>query len=202
VSPFHAPRRLFGARAWLAAHRYEPRVNVPINPPTPTETDLAMMRRALALAAQAAAMGEVPVGAVVYRTATGEVLSQAHNRREVDADPAAHAEFLAMRDAARVQGDWRLEGCTVVVTLEPCPMCAGMIVNARPDRVVYGAADPKAGAVRSLFCVADDERLNHRATIIASVLEAECAGVLKAFFKSLRANRKNRPGAVQGPPHA
>jgi tRNA(Arg) A34 adenosine deaminase TadA len=155
-----------------------------------------MMRRALALAQQAAAVGEVPVGAVVYRTATGEVLSQAHNRREIDADPAAHAEFLAMRDAARVLGDWRLEGCTVVVTLEPCPMCAGMIVNARPDRVVYGAPDPKAGAIRSLFHLADDNRLNHRAVVIPGVLEPECAAVLRAFFKSLREKRRNSPSGT------
>lgn len=150
-----------------------------------------MMQRALSLASQAAAIGEVPVGAVVYRTATGEVLSQAHNRREIDADPSAHAEFLAMRDAARVIGDWRLTGCTVVVTLEPCAMCAGMIVNARPDRLVYGAPDPKAGAVRTLFRLADDQRLNHRAEIVPGVMAQECSAMLRSFFKALREKRRH-----------
>jgi tRNA(Arg) A34 adenosine deaminase TadA len=177
-----------GAMAWLLKNRARPRVSLA---PRATTTDLEMMKRALALAEQAAAIGEVPVGAVVYRTATGEVLSQAHNRREIDADPSAHAEFLAMRDAARVIGDWRLSGCTVVVTLEPCAMCAGMIVNARPDRVVYGAADPKAGAVRTLFRLADDERLNHRAQIVTDVMGEECSAMLRAFFKALRARRRD-----------
>ena len=159
-------------------------------PAPATARDLEMMRRALQLADEAAAMGEVPVGAVVYRTATGEVLATGHNRREADRDPAAHAEHLAMREAARVLGDWRLEGCSLVVTLEPCPMCAGLIVNARPDRVVYGAADPKAGAVRSLFRLADDPRLNHRAEVVPGVLADECAAKLRAFFKAVR----KRPG--------
>lgn len=158
---------------------------------SPTPVDLEMMERALILAQQAAAMGEVPIGAVVYRTVTGEVLSEAHNRREIDADPSAHAEFIAMRDAARVLGDWRLTGCTVAVTLEPCPMCAGMIVNARPDRLVYGAEDPKAGAVRTLFRIADDERLNHRAVVVPGVLADRCAELLREFFKDLRARRKD-----------
>lgn len=157
---------------------------------TATETDVRMMRRALELAAHAATLGEVPVGAVVYRTATGEILSTSYNRRETDCDPSAHAEFLAMREAGRVLHDWRLEGCTVVVTLEPCPMCAGMIVNARPDRVVYGAEDPKAGAVRSLFHLADDARLNHRAEIVRGVLGEECSRMLKEFFRGLRTKRK------------
>lgn len=162
---------------------------VPSSTARPTDLDLAMMERAIMLAEQAGAIGEVPIGAVVYRTATGEVLSQAHNRRELDADPSAHAEFIAMREAARVLGDWRLTGCTVVVTLEPCPMCAGMIVNARPDRVVYGAEDPKAGAVRTLFRIADDARLNHRAEILSGVLADRCGDLLRAFFKTLRARR-------------
>lgn len=186
-----AGRMRFGAARWLANNRHRARVVLPTPPPKPTQTDLAMMERALTLAAQAAAIGEVPIGAVVYRTATGEVLSQAHNRREIDADPSAHAEFIAMREAARVLGDWRLSGCTVVVTLEPCPMCAGMIVNARPDRIVYGAEDPKAGAVRTLYRIADDERLNHRAQVIPGVLAERSADLLRAFFKELRARRKN-----------
>ena len=180
-----------GAVAWLSKNRHRPRVSLGPMVPRATPTDLAMMQRALALASQAAAIGEVPVGAVVYRTATGEVLSQAHNRREIDADPSAHAEFIAMREAARVLGDWRLSGCTLVVTLEPCPMCAGMIVNARADRVVYGAADPKAGAVRTLMRVADDERLNHRAEVVAGVLDHESSAMLKGFFTALRARRRD-----------
>ena len=180
-----------GAVAWLAKNRDRPRLLLAPVEARATAVDLEMMERAMSLAAQAGAIGEVPVGAVVYRTATGEVLSQAHNRREIDADPSAHAEFLAMRDAARVIGDWRLTGCTLVVTLEPCPMCAGMIVNARADRVVYGAADPKAGAVRTLFRLADDERLNHRAQIVPGVRGEECSTTLKAFFKALRARKRN-----------
>jgi len=180
-----------GAVAWLAKNRHRPRVSLSPIGPRATGMDLEMMKRALALAAKAAVIGEVPVGAVVYRTATGEVLSQAHNRREIDTDPSAHAEFLAMREAARVIGDWRLTGCTVVVTLEPCAMCAGMIVNARPDRVIYGAADPKAGAVRTLFRLADDERLNHRAEIVTGVMAVECSAMLRAFFKALRARRRD-----------
>ena len=134
-------------------------------------------------------------GTRLFVAGTGDVMGgepDAFYRREVDRDPAAHAEFLAMREAARVLGDWRLEGCTLVVTLEPCPMCAGMIVNARPDRVVYGAADPKAGAVRSLFRLADDGRLNHRATVVTGVLGEECGAKLREFFKRLR----KRPGGA------
>lgn len=169
------------------------RPEVPPTPPVGTVNafDLAMMMRALELAKQAASAGEVPVGAVVYRTATGEVISTGYNRREADADPSAHAEFIAMRDAAKALKDWRLEGCTVVVTLEPCPMCAGMIVNARPDRLVYGAADPKAGAVRSLFRLVDDPRLNHRAEIVTGVQADDAAALLRSFFKDLRRKRRS-----------
>lgn len=180
-----------GSVVWLMKHRHRAPNALLEAGASATLLDREMMGRALSLASQAGAMGEVPVGAVVYRTATGEVLSQAHNRREVDADPSAHAEFLAMRDAARVLGDWRLTGCTVVVTLEPCAMCAGMIVNARPDRVIFGTTDPKAGAVRTLFRLADDERLNHRAEIVEGVMAAECSAILRAFFKALRARRRD-----------
>ena len=133
-----------------------------LDPGAATETDIAMMRRALELAQQAADQDEVPIGAVVYRTKTGEILAEASNRREQDTDPAAHAELIAMRAAAKRNGDWRLTDCTVVVTLEPCPMCAGLIVNARVGRLVFGAADPKAGAVVSLYELCADRRLNHR----------------------------------------
>lgn len=165
----------------------------PIHPGAalPTETDITMMRRAIELARQAADIGEVPVGAVVYETATGRVLAEAFNRREIDKDPTAHAELIAMREACRAKHDWRLTDCTVVVTLEPCPMCAGVIVNARAGRLVYGATDQKAGACGSLMTLTADPRLNHRVTPIAGVLDEECAALLKRFFASLR--RPDRP---------
>lgn len=144
------------------------------------------MRRALELAHAAAALGEVPVGAVVYDTASGRPLAEAHNRRHLDKDPAAHAELLAIQAAARAIGDWRLNACTVVVTLEPCPMCAGLIVNARLGRVVYGCPDPKAGACGTLLKLTEDPRLNHRVEPIAGVLADECAAVLREFFRARR----------------
>jgi len=153
----------------------------------PTPTDIDMMRRALELARQAADAGEVPVGAVVYETTTGRVLGEAFNTRERDANPGAHAEFVAMQQAARAINDWRLNACTLVVTLEPCPMCAGMIVNARVGRVVYGAVDPKAGAVHSLFDLLDDDRLNHRVNAIGGVMAGESASLLREFFRARRA---------------
>lgn len=153
---------------------------------TATERDRAMMSRALELAAHAASLGEVPVGAVVYETATGRVVAEGYNRREMDHDPSAHAEHIAMVQAAKVRGDWRLTGCTLVVTLEPCAMCAGLIVNARTERVVFGAMDPKAGAVASLYQLLENPRLNHRVRAIAGV-EAEASGrLLRTFFKELR----------------
>ena len=154
-----------------------------------TALDVEMMQRALELARRAGRDLEVPVGAVVYETATGKVLATGHNRREKDLDPSAHAEFIAMREAAKLLKSWRLTGCSVVVTLEPCAMCAGMIVNSRIDRLVYGATDPKAGAVRSLMRVADDPRLNHRAEIVPGVLARECAQELSGFFKDLRSRK-------------
>lgn len=149
-------------------------------------TDEVMMGRALGLAREAAALGEVPVGAVVYRTDGGEVLGEAFNRREIDKDPAGHAEFLAIGAAARRLGDWRLNDCTLAVTLEPCAMCAGLIVNARVGRVVYGADDPKAGAVRSLYRLLEDARLNHRPVVVAGVMAEESAVLLREFFGRLR----------------
>ncbi len=148
--------------------------------------DEPMMRRALDLARQAAVIGEVPVGAVVYETSTGRVLGEGHNRREIDRDPAAHAELIAMRAAAAALGDWRLSGCTLVVTLEPCAMCAGLIVNARLGRVVFGCADPKAGACGSLYRLTEDARLNHRVEPIAGVLGEESAELLRGFFRERR----------------
>lgn len=167
-------------------------------PPTPaadnapTDTDIAMMRRALDLARAAAALGEVPVGAVVYETATGRMVGEGSNTREHANDPAGHAELIAIRSAAMNAaeaggvGDWRLNECTLVVTLEPCAMCAGLIVNARLGRVVYGASDPKAGAMGSLMRLTEDPRLNHRVTPITGVLAEECGEVLKEFFRGRR----------------
>ncbi len=144
------------------------------------------MRRALDLARRAASLGEVPVGAVVYETDSGRVLGEAFNRREQDRDPSAHAEFLAIREACRAVSDWRLNHCSLAVTLEPCPMCAGLIVNARVGRVVYGTDDPKAGAVRTLYALLNDDRLNHACAVVPGVLAEESAGLLRAFFRSLR----------------
>lgn len=146
--------------------------------------DERFMCEALAEAHAAAAEGEVPIGAVVVYE--GEIIARAHNRRELDEDPSAHAEFSAMVAAARALGRWRLTGCTVYVTLEPCVMCAGLMVNARVTRCVYGAADPKAGALGSLYQLNADRRLNHAFAVTAGVLSNECAGVLKAFFAELR----------------
>ncbi len=145
-----------------------------------------MMQRALVLASEAAAIGEVPVGAVVYETSTGNVLSKAFNRRETDRDPAAHAEHIAIRQAAKAIGDWRLNHCTVVVTLEPCPMCAGLIVNARVGRLVYGTTDPKAGAVQTLYQIPTDNRLNHHVEVVSGVMHDACSEVLTVFFRKLR----------------
>lgn len=143
------------------------------------------MKRALEEAEVAASIGEVPVGAVVVGP-TGEVLSAAHNTRETSNDPTAHAEILALREAARVNGRWSLEGHAVYVTLEPCPMCAGALVNARIKRLVFGCRDPKAGAVRSLYAVAEDPRLNHGIEVVEGVMAGECSELLKTFFRALR----------------
>lgn len=142
------------------------------------------MQIALDEARIAAEEGEVPIGAVVVHD--GEVIARAHNRRETDADPSAHAEFRAMLEAARALGRWRLTGCTVYVTVEPCLMCAGLMVNARIDRCVYGAADPKGGAVGTLFDVSDDPRLNHSFRVTPGVYADECAQVMRDFFKARR----------------
>ncbi|MEQ4715947.1 tRNA adenosine(34) deaminase TadA [Nonomuraea sp. B19D2] len=143
------------------------------------------MRLALAEAVTAGAGGEIPVGAVVLGP-LGEVLSMAGNDRESSADPTAHAEVLALRQAAMGRGQWRLNGCTLVVTLEPCTMCAGAAVQARVDRIVYGAVDEKGGAVGSLWDVVRDRRLNHRPEVVMGVLADECSSVLKRFFATRR----------------
>lgn len=151
---------------------------------TSTEIDEKFMREALAEARAAAAVGEVPIGAVVVRA--GEIVARAHNRRELDQDPSAHAEFAALCAAARSLGRWRLPDCTVYVTLEPCCMCAGLMVNARVGRCVYGAADAKAGALGSLYDLNADSRLNHRFNVTAGVLADECREVLSGYFSGLR----------------
>ncbi|HMG32145.1 MAG TPA: tRNA adenosine(34) deaminase TadA [Jiangellaceae bacterium] len=143
------------------------------------------MRAALAQARTATATGDVPVGAVVL-DAEGTVVGDGRNAREALADPTAHAEILALQAAAGVLGSWRLDGCTLVVTLEPCAMCAGAAVLARVARVVYGAADPKAGAVGSLWDLVRDRRLNHRPEVVGGVLADECGIVLREFFATHR----------------
>jgi tRNA(adenine34) deaminase len=142
------------------------------------------MDLALDEARQAADHGDVPVGAVVIHD--GEVIARGHNRREVDQDPTAHAELLALQGAAKVLGSWRLSGASLYVTLEPCPMCAGALVNARVDHVIYGCADPKAGAVRSFYALCEDPRLNHRVQVTRGVRAEACAELLKDFFAKLR----------------
>lgn len=151
-------------------------------------TDVHFMREAMAEAARAEAAGEVPVGCVLVRD--GVVVGRGRNRREGDQDPTAHAEVLALRGAAAWTRSWRLEGVTCYVTLEPCPMCAGALVLARVPRVVYGCDDPKAGAVRTLFAIGDDPRLNHRFQVEAGVLGDACAAQLSGFFRRIRAARR------------
>jgi tRNA(adenine34) deaminase len=143
------------------------------------------MEEALALARAAAAAGEVPVGAVALFE--GAIVGRGANRREVDRDPTAHAELLAIQEAARTLGRWRLSGVTLVVTLEPCAMCAGAMVLARIDRLVYGATDPKAGAAGSLLDVTNDPRLNHRFAVERGVRAEECGALLREFFRARRA---------------
>ena len=149
-----------------------------------TDTDLAMMERALKLAQEAGEAGEVPVAAVVYRGET--VVSEAVNARESTSDPTAHAELVALSLAGRTLGRWRLIDCSLAVTLEPCPMCAGAMVNARLGRLLYGASDSKAGACGTLYEIPTDGRLNHRVTVIGGVLADRCASLLSEFFAGRR----------------
>jgi tRNA(adenine34) deaminase len=145
----------------------------------------AAIGAALDVARAAAALGEVPVGAVVL-SASGDAVASAHNEREALSDPTAHAEILALRRAGAVLGSWQLIGCTLAVTLEPCTMCAGALVLARVSRLVFGAWDPKAGAVGSLWDVVRDSRLNHRPEVIAGVRAADCSALLADFFAARR----------------
>lgn len=150
--------------------------------------DVLYMRAALRVAEEAAARGDVPVGAVVVLD--GAVIGVGGNTREAQADPTGHAEIVALREACRARRRWRVDGATLYVTLEPCPMCAGALVNARVARLVYGASDPKAGAVRSLFNLCDDPRLNHRMSIVPGVLQDASAALLQTFFRRARQRAK------------
>ncbi|MEW6572331.1 MAG: tRNA adenosine(34) deaminase TadA [Bacillota bacterium] len=146
--------------------------------------DETFMREALGEAEKAYALGEVPVGAVVVMD--GEIVSRAHNLRESLKDATAHAEIIALREAARKLGDWRLENAVVYATMEPCPMCAGAMVQFRVKKVVYGAADPKAGAAGSVVDLLREKRFNHQVEVGAGVLEEECREIVQRFFKKLR----------------
>jgi tRNA(adenine34) deaminase len=146
------------------------------------------MRAALAQAERARSLGDVPVGAVVVRD--GQIIAVGHNRREIDQDPTAHAELLAIREAAKALGSWRLEGCTVYVTLEPCPMCSGLMVLSRVERCVFGARDPKGGFLGTLVDLSDFPGLNHKFATVPGVLGAECSEQLSAFFREIRRNKK------------
>jgi tRNA(adenine34) deaminase len=145
------------------------------------------MRQAIAEAQRAAEAGEVPIGCVIVHDPTAAIIGRGGNRRLRDSDPTAHAEIIALRQAGRHLGDWRILDCTVYVTLEPCPMCAGAMVNARIPRLVYGCTDPKAGAVHTLFTLCQDPRLNHRVQITAGILADPCAALLRDFFAQQRA---------------
>jgi tRNA(adenine34) deaminase len=152
------------------------------------DIDVRMMERAIELARRAALEGEVPIAAVVYRG--DEILGEAANNRESKADPTGHAEIVAMRIAGKKLGEWRLEGCSMAVTLEPCPMCAGALVNARLGKLIYGATDPKAGACETLYAIPGDARLNHRVQMHGGVLAPRCVELLRAFFQQRRAQQK------------
>ncbi|MCL2757623.1 MAG: tRNA adenosine(34) deaminase TadA [Coriobacteriia bacterium] len=151
------------------------------------------MRAALEQARLAASIGEAPIGAVVIHE--GVIIATGYNRREIDADPSAHAEFIALRAAARALRRWRLSGCMVYVTLEPCLMCAGLMVQSRIDRCVYGASDPKGGALGTLYQVHADARLNHGFVVTGGVLARECSEMLSGFFADLRASHRQRRNA-------
>ncbi len=151
-------------------------------------TDEEYMREALAEARKAYDMGEIPIGAVLVHE--DQIISRHHNRREVDHDATAHAEVLVIREANAMLERWRLTGCTLYVTIEPCPMCAGAIINSRIDRVVYGSSDYKGGAVESLFNVLSHPNLNHEPQVLAGVLQDECSQIMKDFFKERRRIRR------------
>ena len=152
-------------------------------------TDADFMREALVEAKKAYDLGKIPIGAVLVHD--GEIISRHHNRREMDHDATAHAEMLVIREACDALERWRLTGCTLYVTIEPCPMCAGAIINSRIDRVVYGASDYKGGAVESLFNVLSHPGLNHEPEVMSGVLADECSQIMKDFFKMRRKARRS-----------
>lgn len=147
------------------------------------------MKEALLEAKKAMDIEEVPIGAVIVKN--GEIIARAHNLRELSKDPTSHAEVLAIRKASEILGGWRLTGCDLYVTVEPCPMCAGAIMLSRIDRLIIGTMDPKGGAVGSILNIVEDERFNHYTEVIRGVLKEECAGMMKMFFKKLRRRNKN-----------
>lgn len=151
-------------------------------------TDEFFMKLALEEAKKAEELGEVPIGAVIVKN--GEIIGRGYNRREIDRDPLAHAEIMAIKEASRTLGGWRLLDTTLYVTLEPCPMCAGAIVQARIPRVVFGTYDPKAGCAGTLMNLLQEPRFNHQVEIKSNVCETECAEILRSFFKKLRKKKK------------
>ncbi|MEE9403654.1 MAG: nucleoside deaminase [Algisphaera sp.] len=176
--------------------------NTPSNTPElssrPTGIHETLMNAALDQARLAASAGEVPVGAVVYRLSDYQIVATGHNQREADADPTAHAEILALRAAAAHRGVWRLEGHGLAVTLEPCPMCAGALVNARIDELIYGAPDPQMGCVDTLHHLCNEPRFNHRMSVIPGVFAQESATLLRTFFRARRG--KNPPAKPRPSP--
>jgi tRNA(adenine34) deaminase len=154
--------------------------------------DTKYMQLALAEARKAAELGEIPIGAVLVELTSGEVVAAAHNMRETWNDATAHAEIIVIREACARLKRWRLSGCALYVTVEPCPMCSGAIVNSRVDRVVYGCPDSKAGGAESIFNIITNPNLNHNAEVVSGVCEEECAEVMKAFFKRRREENKTR----------
>lgn len=152
------------------------------------DTDIFYMKKALELANKAAKIGEVPVGAVVVKKSTGEIVGEGYNRREVDKDSIAHAEIIAIENASKKLGGWRLIDCELFVTLEPCPMCAGAIINSRIERVVYGAMDKKAGSCGSVVNLFDLP-YNHKPELTGGILSEECSSILSEFFKKLRESK-------------
>lgn len=159
-------------------------------------SDEEYMREAIELAKAAASLGETPVGAVVVKKSSGEIVGRGYNRRESDKSPLAHAEIIALDEASRTLGGWRVIGCDLYVTLEPCPMCAGAIINSRIERVIYGAKDYKAGSVESVQKMFE-LGYNHKPEVVSGVLEGECAALLSDFFKELRQAKKNRPDLAE-----
>jgi tRNA(adenine34) deaminase len=160
------------------------------------DQDERFMRMALREAAAAEEAGDVPIGAVIV--IDGQLIGKAHNQREVLQDPTAHAEMIALTQAAEKMGSWRLDGCTIYVTLEPCPMCAGAMVLGRVARLVYGCDDPKAGACGSLYNIVQDARLNHRLEVKKGVLAQECSGILSEFFRRRRTENDSNGGKMAG----